>query len=176
MPEHEVRAHIDECLEEACLEAIQGKPDAKIAAALLEHREQRFRLSYILGAWRASVESDDDDFSFEDDVISEAAVDDEEAVSSEEVEQHRERLASFVSAIKELSKETGSTFEASLGKLKDQKTADDRATWLELFGVEAFRNPKFSSLALDIMDEVADRFTKIDAGNTERSATDWPLI
>ena len=68
MPEHEVRAHIDECLEEACLEAIQGKPDAKIAAALLEHREQRFRLSYILGAWRTSVESDDDDFSFEDDV------------------------------------------------------------------------------------------------------------
>lgn len=176
MPEHEVRAHIDECLEEACLEAIQGKPDAKIAAALLEHREQRFRLSYILGAWRTSVESDDDDFSFEDDVILEAAVDDEEAVSSEEVEQHRERLASFVSAIKELSKETGSTFEASLGKLKDQKTADDRATWLELFGVEAFRNPKFSSLALDIMDEVADRFTKIDAGNTERSATEWPII
>ncbi|MBL4558358.1 MAG: hypothetical protein JKP98_18710 [Rhodobacteraceae bacterium] len=68
------------------------------------------------------------------------------------------------------------TFEASLGKLKDQKTADDRATWLELFGVEAFRNPKFSSLALDIMDEVADRFAKIDAGNTERSATDWPII
>ena len=44
MPEHEVRAHIDECIEEACLEAIQGKSDAKIAAALLEHREQRFRL------------------------------------------------------------------------------------------------------------------------------------
>lgn len=176
MPEYEVRAHIDECLEEACLEAIQGKPDAKIAAALLEHREQRFRLSYILGAWKPSVENDDDDFSFEDDVNSEDAVDDEEAVSSEEIEQHRARLSSFVSAIKELSHETGSSFEASLGKLKDQKTADDRATWLELFGVEAFRNPKFSSLALDIMDEVADRFIRIDAGNTERSATEWPII
>ncbi|SNS05188.1 hypothetical protein [Antarctobacter heliothermus] len=176
MPEHEVRAHVDECIEEACLEAIQGKPDPKIAAALLEHREQRFRLSYILGAWKTSVESDDDDFSFEDDGTPEAAIDDDETVSSEEIEHQHACLNSLVSAIKELSQDTGSSFEATLGKLKDQKTADDRATWLELFGVEAFRNPKFSSVALDIMDEVTDRFARIDVGNTERSATDWPII
>lgn len=176
MPEHEVRAHIDECLEDACLEAIQGKPESKIAAALLEHREQRFRLSYILGGWKAAVESDGDDFSFEGDEQTEAAVDDDEAVSSGEVEQQQLRLIAFVSAIIDLSKETGAFCEAQLGKLSDEKTADGKAAWLELFGVEAFRNPKFSGLALDIMEEVADRFERIEVGNTERSSTAWPVI
>lgn len=176
MPEHEVRAHIDECLEDACLEAIQGKPESKIAAALLEHREQRFRLSYILGSWKTAVESDGDDFSFEGDEQTEAAVDDDEAVSSEEVEQQQLRLSAFVAAIIDLSKETGSFCEAQLGKLSDEKTADGKAAWLEIFGVEAFRNPKFSSLALDIMEEVADRFDRIEVGDTERSSTEWPII
>ena len=52
MPEHEVRAHVDECLEEACLAAIQSQLDSKIVAVLLSHREQRFRLSYTLGSWQ----------------------------------------------------------------------------------------------------------------------------
>lgn len=176
MPEHEVRAHIDECLEEACLEAIQGKSDSKVAAALLEHREQRFRLSYILGGWKTSLESGGDDFSFEDEEQPEVTINEDETVPSEEVEHQQSRLSTFVSTIMELSQETGSLFAASIGKFTDQKTADDRATWLELFGAEAFSNPKFSSLALDIMDEVADRFAQIQAGNTERSATEWPII
>src|SRR5690606_17825442 len=58
----------------------------------------------------------------------------------------------------------------------EQKTADDRASWLELFGVEAFRHAKFSTLALDLMDEVADRFSRVDVGDTQRTATDWPSI
>lgn len=176
MPEHEVRAHIDECIEEACLEAIQGKPDSKIAAALMEHREQRFRLSYILGGWSSVVEDDDDDFSFEDDPKPETSINEDEEVSPEETQAQRSRLGVFVSAIKDLAKETASFCEAQIGKLTDENSADGRAAWLELFGTEAFRNPKFSSLALDIMDEVAERFDRINFGNTERSATNWPIM
>ncbi|MGO8068340.1 hypothetical protein AB9E28_22795 [Rhizobium leguminosarum] len=177
MPEHEVRAHVDECLEEASLEAIQGKSDAKIAAALLEHREQRFRLSYILGAWNGGgVSNDDDDFSFDDEPVADAALDELESVTREEAEEYQERLRSYVTKIKQLSLETGKAFEADLGKLSEQKTADDRATWLELFGIEAFKNPEFSGLALDIMDEVSDRFERIHVGHTEHTATDWPTL
>ena len=67
MSEREVQAHIDECLEESCLEAVQQKPEDKIAAALLQHREQRFRLSYVLGDWPASeMTEQQDDFDFDD--------------------------------------------------------------------------------------------------------------
>ena len=37
MPEHEVRAHIDECIEEASLRAVEGKPGEKIIGGLLVH-------------------------------------------------------------------------------------------------------------------------------------------
>ncbi len=176
MPEHEVRAHIDECIEEACLEAIQGKSDAKIAAALLEHREQRFRLSYILGGWNTAQESEDDDFSFEDEPKPDTAISEDEEVTAEEIESQHIRLLGFVNAIKDLAKETGTFCEAQIGRLSDEKSADGKAAWLELFGVEAFKNPRFSTLALDVMDEVVERFDRIETGNTERSATDWPII
>lgn len=176
MPEHEVRAHIDECIEEACLEAIQGKSDAKIAAALLEHREQRFRLSYILGGWNTSPDSDDDDFSFDDEAKPDTAIGEDEEVTAEEIETQRVRLLGFVDAVKELAQETGAFCEARIGKLSDEKSADGKAAWLELFGVEAFKNQRFSTLALDLMDEVAERFDRIEVGNIERSATNWPTI
>lgn len=176
MPEHEVRAHIDECIEEACLEAIQGKSDAKIAAALLEHREQRFRLSYILGGWNTAQESEDDDFSFEDEPKPDTAISEDEEITAEEIESQHIRLLGFVNAIKDLAKETGTFCEAQIGRLSDEKSADGKAAWLELFGVEAFKNPRFSTLALDVMDEVVERFDRIETGNTERSATDWPII
>src|SRR5690349_17689807 len=65
MSEFEVRAHIDECVEAACLAAIEGQDDTKVAAALLTHREQRFRLSYVLGEMPAEESGEQDDFSFE---------------------------------------------------------------------------------------------------------------
>ena len=52
MTEHEVRCAVDECLEAACEAVVRGQSDARIAEALLEHREQRFRLSYPLGTWQ----------------------------------------------------------------------------------------------------------------------------
>ncbi len=175
MPEHEVRAHIDECIEEACLEAVQGKSDAKIAAVLLEHREQRFRLSYILGGWNATLESDDD-FLFDDDIEPNASISKDEEVTPEEIEQQGARLVGFVTAVKELARETGAFCEAQIGRLNDERSADGKAAWLELFGVEAFRSPSFSAIALDIMDEVSERFDRIHVGQTERFATGWPTI
>jgi hypothetical protein len=65
MSEFEVRANIDECIEAACLAAVEGVGDKKLAAALLTHREQRFRLSYVLGEMSADANGDQGDFSFE---------------------------------------------------------------------------------------------------------------
>ena len=50
MSEAEIRFSVGECLEEACLAAVRGRDDMRIANALLEHPEQRFRLSYPLGS------------------------------------------------------------------------------------------------------------------------------
>jgi len=179
MSEDEVRAYIDECLEKACLEAVQKKSEAKIASALLEHREQRFRLSYILGSWLESdLVGDDDDFSFDNEDERDAVmeIDEVEIVSPEECEKNLAFLKCFVKRIKDLTKEVEERFASDLGKIADQKTADDRETWLELFGSEAAKHPNFSNLTFNILKEVLERFSKIKEGDLRRSSTDWPLL
>jgi len=98
MHEDEVRLHIEECLEAAGLEAVQRKPSDRIAAALLEHREQRFRLSYVLGGW-ADAEMEDSDFVFDDEWETAPEIDEAEAVTREERKDHRARLKDFVDRI-----------------------------------------------------------------------------
>ena len=98
MPDHEVRAYVDECLEEACLEAMpEPRFDAKVMNAFLQHREQRFRLSYILGSWAEGTSAEESEFAFEDEEPSNSALDDDEAVNSEERALNQARLRSLTS-------------------------------------------------------------------------------
>lgn len=176
MPEHEVRAHIEECLEEACLEAVQTHSDAKIMGAFLQHREQRFRLSYVLGSWTERSESDDSEFAFEDEEELEAEIDVGEIVESEERSRNSARLREYLGRIKALAAEVEKGVTEIVGPLQDQKTADDRAAWLELFGNEAFTRKEFSEISLDVMDEISERFSILSAGALDRGASGWPIL
>lgn len=177
MPEHEVRAHIDECLEEACSEAVQGRSNSKIMNALLQHREQRFRLSYILGTWSDSGETDESEFEFEeqDDNLL-ADIDESETTSPEENERNHKRLADHLRAIRSLAGDVETKIVATLGPLKDQKSADDRAAWLELFGNEVYEHSQFSELVLDILEDAQARFSLVPAGVIDRSSSGWPVL
>jgi hypothetical protein len=176
MPEHEVRAHIEECLEEACLEAVQNRSDAKVMGALLQHREQRFRLSYVLGSWMERLSTEESEFTFENEDQSEADIDEDETVQPEERSRNFERLREYLERIKRVADEVEKGVSGTLGTLRDQKTADDRAAWLELFGNEAFAHKEFSEIALDIMDDLSDRFSAVGSGAIERGATGWPIL
>lgn len=170
MPKHEVRVHIDECIGAACLEAVQKKSDEKIAAALLEHHEQRFRLSYVIGTWPMTEE---DDFPFEDERSPTETIPKIETVTPKEREQHNACLKKFVNRIKELTTLVEKTLD---GELAAQNTADDRATWLESFGVEAFEHSHFSDISLEIMEEISERFSEIKTGNLQKAPTGWPSL
>jgi hypothetical protein len=176
MPEHELRAHVEECLEEACLETVQSRADAKIMGAFLQHREQRFRLSYVLGSWSERSDADEAEFAFEDEALTEAEIDDGEAVGPEEHSRNLVRLRAYLERIKGFANEVEGSVAETLGSLQDQKTADDRAAWLELFGNEAFTHKEFSEIALDVMDEISERFSAISAGKIERAASGWPIL
>lgn len=175
MPEHEVRAHIDECLEEACLAAIQQKAEEKVVAALLTHREQRFRLSYVIGHWGDWEAPGDDDFSFDDEPI-EDSIEDGELVPADELTRNREGLVDFLLRVKELAKKVGARVDEDLGNLSSQENPDDRATWLEIFGDALYEEEEFGKLALDIMEDVEDRFELVETGEFEKGPTGWPSI
>lgn len=176
MPEHEVRAHIDECLEEACLSAIQNRLDEKIAGALLSHREQRFRLFYPLGSWSEESAKSADDFSFDDEAPDADDIDEQEAVTAAEISRNRERLTEYVTRVKQLSETVGKETANALGSLKDIDDPEDRATWLEIFGEALYDHDEFSRLSLDIKDDVEDRFKLIQAGVFEAGPTGWPAL
>lgn len=177
MSEFEVRAHIDECIEGACLAATEGQPDVKVAAALLTHREQRFRLSYLLGEWNSESEVDDDeDFSFDTIVPATGVPEEEDSVTDAERRSNSERLKAYVSRVRALAGEINKQNAADLGLLSEQKSPDDKVAWLELYSDRLFESEEFARLALDIRDEIEGRFELLDAGSLERSATGWPVI
>lgn len=177
MPEHEVRAHIDECLEEACLCAIQRQTAAKIMAAFLTHREQRFRISYVLGAWDEGQSAESDDFSFDDET---AATDndpsEQESVTSEQQSHNRKRLDEFLDRIKAVTELAGTRTASDFGELADQENPENRATWLELFGEAIYEQEEFAKLALDVLEDIEDRFSGISSGTFENSPTGWPVV
>jgi hypothetical protein len=177
MSEFEARAHIDECIEAACIGAIDNQSDAKIAAALLSHREQRFRLSYVLGDWDADEVAEQDDFSFEPTKsIPAGNPDDDDIVSAEERRANNIRLAVYVATIKTLATEIASRTEANFGALKAQDTPDDKAAWLEFYSDQLFESEEFAKLSLDIRDDVESRFDGIATEDLQRSATGWPEL
>ena len=175
MSEFEVRAHIDECIEAACLAAIEGQSDEKIAASLMVHREQRFRLSYILGEWTDSESSNDDegDFEFE---TPDAPGEDPGAVSSEDRAANAKRIRAYLERIKEVSSLVATEVTATLDALSAQHTPDGTAAWLELFSDKLFSSEPFSKLSLDIKDDIESRFDLLPQDMLVRSSSGWPEL
>jgi hypothetical protein len=177
MSEFEVRAHIDECIEAACLAATERQSDSKIASALLMHREQRFRLSYILGDWGEEETDNEDEFSFEPVSPQSASnLDDEDTVPEDEQRENAERLVNYIARIKALADEVEEITAADFGPFATQESSDDKAAWLELYSDRLFENEGFSKLSLDIRDVIESKFDLLDDTCLERSATGWPLV
>jgi hypothetical protein len=176
MSEFEARAHIDECVEAACLSVVEGQPDAKIAAALLTHREQRFRLSYVLGDWASDDAEEQDDFSFEASVTPASSWEDEDVVSETDSKKNSGRMVHYVERIKTLAKDVAGQTAAVLESFAAQLTPDDKAAWLELYSDQLFESEEFIKLALDIKDDVESRFDLLSANELKRSPTGWPML
>ncbi len=173
MSEFEVRAHIDECIEAACLATIEGQPAEKIASALMTHREQRFRLTYILGELSLAEPSAEEESEFEfDDTPADAG--DENAVSTEDRATNASRLRTYLERIEALAATTAEEMAADFGTLSAQGTPDDAAAWLELYSDKLFESEEFAKLSLDIKDDIESRFDRLDANILDRSATGWP--
>ena len=104
LTEHEVRGDIEECLEKACTSAISNASDKDIADALLEHREQRFRLSYILGSWQQEQPGqEDDEYEMGDEETEAAPLAKDEIVSGSELTENKDRLSEYVDRIKKVA-------------------------------------------------------------------------
>ena len=181
MTEHKVRCAVDECLEEACIKVIQGHDETRVANALLEHREQRFRLSYLLGAWQQEQPGQDDgqdemDYGYEDEASDTEPLEDDEIVDGTELTGNNVRLSEYVARIKKVAMAVREQMTTERGDFQDMDNANKRQDWLEKFTDVLYENEDFPQLSLDIMEAVSERFALVKVGDFERSATGWPTL
>ncbi len=186
MTEHEVRCAVDECLEDACFGVIRGDDDAAVAGKLLEHREQRFRLSYVLGDWQQSQPGQnavpDMDFMFEGEVPETETLADDEIVGGTELESNNESLGDYVGRIKGLAaavREEIATYRGDYPAIGDASKANQRQDWQEDFTNALYENEDFASLSLDIMDAIEKRFTLFEEdgiGTFDGISLGWPTL
>ena len=170
MGRNEARPLIDECLEAACLAAIDGQDDTKVAEFLLSHREQRFRLSYLLGSWTGTEVAEDPDFSFDDDEP-EGVLPQVETVAEHEQAGNQARLRDYIQRIRVIAESARSRID----EIEPRQEADEEV-WLSLFTEQLPEDQEFSRLASDIVDEVIDRSNLIKAGEFRRTSSGWPEL
>lgn len=176
MNEHEVRGAVYECLEEACASAIRGQDDEGIAGALLEHPEQRFRLSYPLGTWQQEPPSDEMDSLFEDEATSSVTLPDDEVVAAAELTENNEHLRKYVVGIRGIATAVQGQIAPKFGNYHDVDSAAQREAWMEEFTDALYENQGFTDMSVDIMESIEERFGLIAEGNFEREATGWPIL
>ena len=176
MNEHEVRAAVDECLEEACASAIRGQDDEGIADALLEHPEQRFRLSYPLGTWQQESANHEMDNLFEDEEDPAVTLPVDEVVAAAELTQNNEHLREYVVRIRGVVAAVQEQIAPKSGSYQDMDSATRREAWIEEFTDALYEYRGFTDISVDIMESIEERFGLIAEGDFEREATGWPIL
>lgn len=171
----EVREYLAECISAAVLSAAKGASDAEVFRRLLNHVNQRFRFSYVLGngpiaAQRGSDFDDEEaESEAEPDLLSEeerAAID---MASTEGL------LAGSVEKLREVARRLGNKLRAEL----DVRGDDDERVAEELFEEELDNllrdDEDFHQVADELMDEIEKRFDLLPPGKVQKTRQGWPL-
>ncbi len=181
--EFQVQTYLEECVLDAALAAHGGQTDARIAERLLNHRDQKFRLSYILGSWGVSAQSDaesdglDDDLDDDDANEAPVLIPDDEAVPDNERRENRETVGLLVQRIRTLAKVVSAEIsEVWLGETNVKK--EDQDAFMELLGEEFEKElhgqEEFHVLIQDILDLIRVRFDTLETGRLALASSGWP--
>ena len=171
----EVREHLTECISDAVLAGVRGADDADVLRRLLNHKNQRFRFSYVLGNG-PKVTSRTKDFDDED-----VELESEEGNLSE-VEDGPIDMAGTV----ELLAETLETLRGLASRHRDGLYAelevggdDDKRVAEELFEEELDNllrsDEEFQQVTDALMEEIEKRFELLPSGQVKKTRQGWPL-
>lgn len=177
--EFQTQANIEECIVDACLAQYEHAPVEKIADRFLNHRNQRFRLTYILGTWqKIAPNGEEDDFSFaaeQDD-----GTEGEDTLPEAERSENRKVLEGFVNRVIALADSTLEHLSSDLGIHTGKLVGADREAAEQLieenFETYLTQDERFHELAQDVLDAIRSRFDLIEAGELHRHRSGWPKL
>src|SRR5262249_37649198 len=161
---------------DAALAVLEKAPLDKVADRFLSHRDQKFRLSYILGNWRTNSVDEHDEMSFDETEDSAAALDYEGALTESERVVNRETISRYLERIAEQTRTVVARLTDELGvDLRVAGPDQDAAQQLVEENFEAYLTQEegFHELVQDILDDVRGRFELITAGQLRRRPSGW---
>jgi hypothetical protein len=166
------RLHIEECAQAVVWASVADKANLDDCVdKLLEHTEQKFRLSYILGSAPttsndALTDNDDDE---ETNDAAEAA-----EVSAEQRAEMTGRIHDLVSRIIKVGYEVAKQLETGFGMSLHRADGEDESAFQELLEHELRQNEAFHALVDEILEAVKERFELLDETGL-RHERDWPV-
>jgi energy-coupling factor transporter ATP-binding protein EcfA2 len=168
-----VRFYIEECVAAAVSAAAEGEDEKQVLRRLLEHSDQRFRLTYVLGTLRKEQQ---DELTDEEDEDAEL-VNEPEAVELKEDERKEleSRLREFLDRVKELGATLADEVAGRLDINIDDLSSEERDAFLELMEDELRDNEKAQAIVDDIVDEVETKFALLKNGSIV-PPSGWPKI
>lgn len=170
----EVRDHLSECISAAVLAAAQGADDATVLRHLLNHVNQRFRFTYLLGSGPGSGVGDFDPEDQEEDVDGGDVVA-EEDMGVIDLEATDALLRQTVSQLRDIASRLSATVRAELAPANEH----DERVLEEVFEEELDNllrdDEDFHRIADSLMDEIENRFDLLPPGQVRKSRQGWPL-
>ncbi len=172
-PREQVRMLIEECaLAAATTSVFETGKLTTAASRLLEHSEQRFRLSYVLGTLQESEEEPSDE---EDEDGMPAAVELPEVTEAERAAMSAQ-IRDYLGRVERIAKETAEKAEKELGVTLNRMEKKDLDVFQELFEHELRQSEEFHALVDEILDAVEQRFDGLAPEGFRRDRNDWPLL
>lgn len=178
LPRDRVRSYIEECVVAAVSAAAEGSPQETTLRRLLEHSEQRFRLSYLLGTLTKSQNGEDEDIEddeFDAEMLRENT-DDGEPPEVEEKQRilMENRLRGFLKRVIDIATNLRGDLAEQLEVDPANLKHDEHDAFLELVEDLLYDSERAQSLIDDILDEVESKFPLLEEGTYECERLDWP--
>jgi signal recognition particle receptor subunit beta len=171
--ESQTRLLVEECVAEAVINSDEGGKKESIARRLLTHKEQRFRLNYILGDLKTDDEEMEDD---EDSTLKESQDQDfhQQAISESEKEIMRESILNYIKKISEIADLSRKKLDKQLDTDSKNLKGKEQDIAQELFEDLVLEQEEFNLLVDEIMDEIQKRFIFIQNDDIKTDRNGWP--
>lgn len=167
LPKDLIRQYVEECIVASALSFLKGERRELTERRFLEHAEQRFRLSYLLGTLPEEERDEEEE---------EEETDRDEALADEDRARLIEKLRSYLSRIQSVGGAASGRLQDSLDFSLESASQADRDTFEELLEESLRDADDFHELVDDVMDDIESRFAQLTDGDLRRGSGDWPEV
>lgn len=176
-----ILGYIEECVEAAIRAAAEGLKDDAVSRRFLEHSEQRFRLSYILGklSVQKAAETKGGELEFDEDDEDESDGEKEIVAAAEITDQEREanskRLADWIERCKAVAATVTAQTEIEMGKRRDELPPESNDEFFERLYKRLKGNDALKAIVDDVLDAVEERFNLLEGETVDTDNSEWPI-